>query len=92
MGYLTASMKCLEERGEDYREYWQGEDSRIYFIHGKDNIPFHAVIFPAILSGLGIKNPNLRIISSEYMGEKASGTGAYLIYLKSHYQIKKLLL
>lgn len=67
MGYLTASMKCLEERGEDYREYWQGEDSRIYFIHGKDNIPFHAVIFPAILSGLGIKNPNLRIISSEYL-------------------------
>ena len=67
MGYLTASMKCLEESGEDYREYWQGEDSRIYFIHGKDNIPFHTVIFPAILAGLGIKNPNLRIISSEHL-------------------------
>lgn len=67
MGYLTASMKCLEERGEEYTDYWQGEDSRIYFIHGKDNIPFHTVIFPAILSGLGIKNPNLRIISSEHL-------------------------
>ena len=67
MGYLTASMKCLEERGEDYKEYWEGEDSRIYFIHGKDNIPFHTVIFPAILVGLGIKNPNIRIISSEYL-------------------------
>ena len=65
MGYLTASMKCLEERGEDYKEYWEGEDSRVYFIHGKDNIPFHTVIFPAILAGLGIKNPNLRIISGE---------------------------
>ena len=41
--------------------------ARIYFVHGKDNIPFHTVIFPAILVGLGIKNPNLRIISSEYL-------------------------
>ena len=67
MGYLTASMKCLQERDEDFKEYWQGEDSRVYFVHGKDNIPFHTVIFPAILSGLEIKNPNLRIISSEYL-------------------------
>lgn len=67
MGYLTASMKFLEEREEDFKEYWQGEDSRVYFIHGKDNIPFHTVIFPGILAGLDIKNPNLRIISSEYL-------------------------
>ena len=67
MGYLTASMKCLESRNEDYKEYWQGEDSRVYFVHGKDNIPFHTMIFPAILIGLGIDNPNIRIISSEYM-------------------------
>ncbi|SFC68001.1 methionine--tRNA ligase [Clostridium uliginosum] len=67
MGYLTASMKCIDERGEDYKEYWDGKDSRIYFVHGKDNIPFHIVIFPAILSGLGIKNPNIREISSEYL-------------------------
>lgn len=67
MGYLTASMKCLEARNEDWKEYWQGEDSRVYFVHGKDNIPFHTVIFPAILAGIGIKNPNLRVISSEYL-------------------------
>lgn len=67
MGYLTASMKCLEGRGQDYKEYWNGEDSRVYFIHGKDNIPFHAVIFPAILAGLDIKEPNLRIISGEHL-------------------------
>ena len=67
MGYLTASMKCIEERNEDYMEYWNGDDSRIYFVHGKDNIPFHTVIFPAILAGLGIKNPAIREISSEYL-------------------------
>ncbi|MDV4150185.1 methionine--tRNA ligase [Clostridium sp. AL.422] len=67
MGYLTASMKALEGKDEEWREYWEGEDSRVYFVHGKDNIPFHTVIFPAILAGLGIKNPNLRVISSEYL-------------------------
>ena len=67
MGYLTASMKVLEGKDEKWENYWQGEDSRVYFVHGKDNIPFHTVIFPAILAGLGIKNPNLRIISSEYL-------------------------
>ena len=67
MGYLTASIKVLEGTDIDWREYWQGEDSRVYFVHGKDNIPFHTVIFPAILAGLGIKNPNLRVISSEYL-------------------------
>ena len=67
MGYLTASMKVLEEQREDWKDYWEGEDSRVYFVHGKDNIPFHTVIFPAILAGLGVKNPKLREISSEYM-------------------------
>lgn len=67
MGYLTASMKALEGKDEDWKDYWQGEDSRVYFVHGKDNIPFHTVIFPAILAGLGVKNPNLRVISSEYL-------------------------
>ncbi|MGL5151941.1 MAG: methionine--tRNA ligase [Clostridium sp.] len=67
MGYLTSSISILESRGEDYMEYWNGEDSRVYFVHGKDNIPFHTVIFPGILAGLGIKNPNLRVISSEYL-------------------------
>lgn len=93
MGYLTASMKCIEGRNEDWREYWQGDDSRIYFVHGKDNIPFHTVIFPAILLGLGIKNPNLRIISSEYLkleGKSFSSAKNWAIwadYIAKNYNI-----
>lgn len=67
MGYLTASIKCLEERNENWVDYWSGEDSRVYFVHGKDNIPFHTVIFPAILCGIGIKDSNLRVISSDHL-------------------------
>ena len=67
MGYVTASMKCLEQRNEDFKSYWSGEDSRIYFVHGKDNIPFHTVILPAILLGIGIEEPNIRIVSGEHL-------------------------
>ena len=67
MGYLTASMKYCEANNEEWKEYWSGEDSRIYFVHGKDNIPFHSVILPAITKGLGLNNENYRMISSEYM-------------------------
>lgn len=90
MGYLTASMQCLEERKEDYNEYWNGEDSRIYFVHGKDNIPFHTVIFPAILSGIGIKNPKIREISSEYLkleGKNFSAVKNWAIW--PHYILEK---
>lgn len=83
MGYLTASMKIIEEREEDWKEYWSSEDSRVYFVHGKDNIPFHTVIFPSILAGLGVKNPNLRIISSEYLkleGKNFSTVKNYAIW------------
>ena len=84
MGYLTASIKCLEDRGEDYREYWDGEDSIIYFVHGKDNIPFHTVILPAILVGLGIKNPSIREVSSEHLtleGKKFSTAKNWAIWV-----------
>lgn len=84
MGYLSSTIKVCGERNEQWEEYWQGEDSRIYFIHGKDNIPFHTVIFPALLSGIGIKNPNIRVISSQYMnleGKKFSTTKNWAVWL-----------
>ncbi|MBD7910923.1 MULTISPECIES: methionine--tRNA ligase [Clostridium] len=84
MGYLTASMMCIEKRNENYMDYWNGEDSRIYFVHGKDNIPFHTIIFPSLLAGLGIKNPCIREISSEYLkleGKKFSTTKNWAIWI-----------
>ena len=77
-------MKCLEEKGEDYREYWDGDDSRVYFVHGKDNIPFHTVILPGLLAGLGIKHPNIREVSSEYLkleGKQFSTTKNWAIWV-----------
>lgn len=84
MAYLTASLRCIEERGQDFKEYWNTDESRVYFAHGKDNIPFHTVIFPALLFGLGIDKCNVRIISSEYLnleGKKFSTSRNWAVWV-----------
>ncbi|SHK06198.1 methionyl-tRNA synthetase [Clostridium cavendishii DSM 21758] len=84
MAYLTASLKCIEERGQDFKEYWNTDESRVYFTHGKDNIPFHTVIFPALLFGLGIDKCNIRIISSEHLnleGKKFSTSRNWAVWV-----------
>lgn len=67
MSYLTASMKYIKDKGENFKEYWNDENSRVYLLHGKENIPFHTTVFPAILFGLGIDKCNIRMLSSQYL-------------------------
>lgn len=67
MGYLTASKKVIEDRKEYFDEYWNSENSRVYLFHGKENIPFHTILMPSIIAGLGFDKCNLRILSSEHM-------------------------
>ena len=54
---------------EEYASLWDSEDpeSIHYYVHGKDNIPFHTIILPALLiaNGDGWRLPD-RIISSEF--------------------------
>ena len=62
IGYLSATVEWAATRGEPeaWRDFWQGPDARIYNIIGKDNVPFHTVIWPAILLGAGGLQPALR--------------------------------
>ncbi|MEW5594811.1 methionine--tRNA ligase [Peribacillus frigoritolerans] len=65
-GYLTASIEWAKQNNESIEDRWNRETTS-YYIHGKDNIPFHTVIWPSIL--MGINNPALptHIISNEYL-------------------------
>jgi len=53
MGYLTASIEWARNRGmpDAWRPWWRGSDARGYYFIGKDNIPFHTIIWPAELMG-----------------------------------------
>ena len=84
LGYLSASKVAADERGADFTELW-GKDATHYYVHGKDNIPFHTIILPALLlgNGEGWHLPD-RIISSEYLtleGRKISTSRNYAIWI-----------
>ena len=68
-GYLTASQEYSKKAGEPelWKNFWHNEKAIHYYVHGKDNIPFHTLIWPAILMGLGNLNLPDIIVSSEYL-------------------------
>ncbi len=67
-GYLTASLEWAEKTGGDWRKFWYGDNITAYYVHGKDNVPFHSLIWPALLQALDseLHLPD-RIIASEYL-------------------------
>ncbi|MEX3618166.1 methionine--tRNA ligase [Paenibacillus glucanolyticus] len=93
-GYLSASKQWAAETGGDWESFWlkEREDITAYYVHGKDNIPFHTLIWPALLKGAGGLHVPDRIISCEYMtleGKKFSTSRNWAIWvpdLLSRYQ------
>ncbi|CIV90426.1 methionyl-tRNA synthetase [Streptococcus pneumoniae] len=65
-GYYTASVDWAQKLQNNITDFWNNR-TKSYYVHGKDNIPFHTIIWPAILSGLEIEPLPEYIISSEYL-------------------------
>jgi methionyl-tRNA synthetase len=58
-GYFTASVEWAKNTGQpdEWKKWWYNPQAKIYNFIGKDNIPFHTVIWPAMLIGInGIYN------------------------------------
>jgi len=55
IGYLSASIEWAVRSGEPdaWRAWWEDPDAVHRYFLGKDNAPFHAVWWPAILAGSG---------------------------------------
>ena len=53
IAYIAATQEWAERNGGDWRTWWQDDDARYAQFLGKDNVPFHAVSFPATLIGSG---------------------------------------
>ena len=85
LGYLSASKVLADSRNESFEDIW-GENAKHYYVHGKDNIPFHTIILPSLLicNGSGYHLPD-EIISSEYLtleGSKISTSRNHAIWVK----------
>jgi len=60
LGYVSATIEYFKNRGEPekWKEYWFDKNTRSLYFIGKDNIPFHTIILPALLLASG-KDYNL---------------------------------
>ena len=70
IGYLSASVEYSKMIGKpDYwKEFWKDPECKSYYFIGKDNIPFHSIIWPAMLMGAqeGFNQP-YDIPANEYL-------------------------
>jgi len=48
IGYISATKQWAIDNNKDWKDYWTGDRKLVHFI-GKDNIVFHAIIFPILL-------------------------------------------
>ena len=85
IGYLSASMEWAEKIGkpDEWKKWWKEEAKHYYFL-AKDNIPFHTVIWPAMLMAHGGLNLPYDVPANEYLtlsGEqfsKSKGIGIWI--------------
>ncbi|HXC80741.1 MAG TPA: methionine--tRNA ligase [Trebonia sp.] len=100
IGYLSASVEWARRSGdpEAWRAWWNDPGADAYYFMGKDNIVFHAEIWPAMLLGyagrgakggtagpLGALNLPTEVVSSEYLtmeGRKFSSSRQVVIYVR----------
>jgi methionyl-tRNA synthetase len=85
IGYISTTAVAGDEMGFDWKAWWQNpDDVELYQFIGKDNIPFHTVIFPSSQLGSGRKWTMLHHMSStEYLNyegtkfSKSKGIGVF---------------
>ncbi|KAI9734941.1 MAG: putative methionine--tRNA ligase, cytoplasmic protein rar1 [Cirrosporium novae-zelandiae] len=83
IGYVSITANYTG--GDDWQKWWRDpENVRLYQFLGKDNVPFHTVIFPACQIGTGEKWTQLHHLSTtEYLNyengkfSKSRGVGVF---------------
>jgi methionyl-tRNA synthetase len=98
IGYLSATIEWAKVNGEPdkWHDWWHDPKSRAYYFIGKDNIPFHAIIWPAQLIGAGSAFDELMdskpaaplvlpydVPANEFMnleGQKISGSRSWAVW------------
>ncbi|MFM6965621.1 MAG: methionine--tRNA ligase [Sphingomonadales bacterium] len=56
IGYISATKQWAQDNGKDWEQYWlknKAQNRKLVHFIGKDNIVFHAIIFPILLKNHG---------------------------------------
>jgi methionyl-tRNA synthetase len=88
IGYLSASKEWAKAQGDSsaWKPFWD-ENARCYYFIGKDNIPFHTLIWPAMLIGYeGLALP-YDVPANEFLtieGKKLSTSRNWAVWLPDY--------
>ena len=79
IGYLSAAKEWASDQEDSniWKDWWENPDARSVYFIGKDNIPFHTIIWPAMLQGYGGLNLPTDVPANQYVtfrGGKASAS------------------
>ena len=86
IGYISATKAWAEKEGKDWKNYWTGDRKLVHFI-GKDNIVFHAIIFPILLKEHGGLILPDNVPASEFLnleGDKFSTSRNWAVWLHEY--------
>jgi len=92
IGYIDATMEWAEKINspEIWKEYWCDDKTRIVNFIGKDNIPFHLLVWPAMIMGQTTKYTLAENIpANEFLnleGKQFSKSEGWYIDLESFFQ------
>lgn len=83
IGYISAT----KELTPDWEKYWKSKDSRMIHFIGKDNIVFHCIVFPAMLSAEGSYILPDNVPANEFLnleGDKISTSRNWAVWLHEY--------
>ncbi len=86
IGYISATKQWALNNGKDWKPYWYDADTQLVHFIGKDNIVFHALIFPIMLKLHGNILPD-NVPSNEFMnleGDKMSTSRGWSIEMDDY--------
>jgi methionyl-tRNA synthetase len=88
IGYLSASKEWAATQGnkDGWKPFWSGESKAFYFI-GKDNIPFHTIIWPSMLMGYGDLKLPYDVPANEFLtieGKKLSTSRNWAVWVPEY--------
>ncbi len=93
IGYYSASIEWAKDRGTEdkWKEWWTiADDVRGYYFIAKDNIPFHTMIWPALLMGYDENLPlPYDVPSNEFLnleGRKFSKSEHWAVWVNDYLQ------
>ncbi|MCX6208825.1 MAG: methionine--tRNA ligase subunit beta, partial [Bacteroidetes bacterium] len=86
IGYISATKQWALNNDKDWKPYWYNDDTKLVHFIGKDNIVFHAIIFPVMLKLNGNILPT-NVPSNEFMnleGDKMSTSRGWSIEMDDY--------